>query len=79
MAHKTPKAVQIATGITVDSRVRFGQPVIEGTRVPVAVILDELAGGSSVEQLAAEYGVGVADVQAVLRYAAEALPARTSW
>lgn len=71
MARKTGKTVEIAPGITVDPGVRFGRPVIKGTRVPIAVILDELGGGSGIEEVAAEYGVGVADVRAVLRYAAD--------
>ena len=64
---------QIAPRIVVDPAVRFGKPVIEGTRVPVDLILGKLAGGMSAAELAAEYGIAVADVQAALAYAASVL------
>ena len=64
-------AVEIAPGIMVDSEVHFGKPVIKGTRVPVAVVLDELAAGTTMEDLGREYGITSKDIRAVLRYAAE--------
>ncbi len=36
---------QIAPRIVADPAVHFGKPVIEGTRVPVEVIVGKLAGG----------------------------------
>ena len=45
MRKATRQPVEIARRIVVDPRVRFGQPVIKGTRVPVSVLLDELAAG----------------------------------
>ncbi len=71
MKKRANMVVEIAPRIAVDPRVRFGQPVIKGTRVPVAVILDELAAGTTLEDIAREYGVAREDVCAVLRYAAE--------
>ena len=71
MRQKARMAVEIAPRVTADPRVRFGQPVIKGTRVPVAVILDEMAAGTTMEDIAREYGVTREDVRAVLRYAAE--------
>ena len=73
MTAKTNRAVEIAPRITVDSRVRFGKPAIKGTRVPVATILDELAAGTTIEEITREYRVTVQDVRAVLRYAAEVI------
>lgn len=52
---------------------RFGKPVIRGTRVPVHVLLAKLAGGMKAEAVAAEYGVALEDVQAALGYAARVL------
>lgn len=66
-------AVEIAPRITLDPQVRFGKPVIKGTRVPVAVILDELAAGTAMEDITREYGVTLQDIRAVLRYAAEVI------
>ncbi len=68
-------AVEIAPRITVDPRVRFGKPVIKGTRVPVDLIVGKLAGGMSVEEVAREYEITEEDVRAALRYAAEILSA----
>lgn len=63
--------MQIAPRITVDSTVRFGRPVIEGTRVPVDVVLGQLSGGMTVDEVADEYGLQREDVLAALAYAAQ--------
>ena len=63
--------IQLAPRIVVDERVRFGKPVIEGTRVPVAVVLGKLAGGMTTATVAEEYGLTRADVLAALAYAAQ--------
>jgi len=69
---RTPrKAIEIARGIVVDSRVRFGQPTIKGTRVPVSVLLDELAAGSETKEISREYGVTQEDVRAAIRLGAQ--------
>ena len=62
---------EIAPGIVVDPEVRFGRPVIKGTRVPIDIVLGQLAAGLTVEAVAGEYGVTRDAVLAVLRYAAE--------
>lgn len=64
---------EIAPRITVDSKVRFGRPVIEGTRVPVDLLVGKLAGGMTIEHVADEYGVTREDVLAALAYAARLL------
>ena len=64
---------QTAPRIVVDPSVRFGKPVIEGTRVPVDLIVGKLAGGMTSEELALEYGISVDDVRAALAYAANVL------
>lgn len=67
--------VQIAPRIVVDERVRFGRPVIEGTRVPVDLVLAKLAGGMTTEAVADEYGLTREDVLAALAYAAHTVAA----
>jgi uncharacterized protein (DUF433 family) len=62
--------VQLAPRIVVDSEIRFGKPVIEGTRVPVEIIVGKLSGGSTYEEVADEYGITREDVLAALGYAA---------
>jgi uncharacterized protein (DUF433 family) len=64
---------EIAPRISVDSEVRFGRPVITGTRVSVDAILGHLAGGDSIETLIEEYGISRDDVLAALGYAAAVL------
>ena len=65
--------VKLAPRIVVDSDVRFGKPVIEGTRVPVELVIGKLAGGMEPPEVAEEYGVTVEDVRAALSYAARLL------
>lgn len=57
--------------ISIDPAVCHGRPVIRGTRVPVAVITGSLAGGMSEEDIAREYDVTPADIQAALAYVTE--------
>jgi uncharacterized protein (DUF433 family) len=66
-------AVEIAPRIVVDPAIRFGKPVIRGTRVPVDLLVAKLAGGMTAEEVAEEYGVTLEDVQAALSYAARVL------
>ncbi len=40
--------------ITSDPNVLFGKPAIRGTRIAVEQILDELAGGTTIDQLLEE-------------------------
>lgn len=63
--------MEIAPGITVDEKVRFGKPVIKGTRVPVDLVLGKLSGGMSYEEVMEEYEITREDILAVLRYAAQ--------
>lgn len=57
--------------VVIEANVHHGKPVIRGTRVPVVRLLGGLAGGLSIGQVAAEYGVTEADVRAALTYASE--------
>lgn len=64
---------EIAPRIAVDSEVAFGKPVIQGTRVPVAVVVGKLAGGMSAGEVAEEYELAREDVLAALSYATRLL------
>lgn len=58
--------------IVSDPAVCHGRPCIRGTRVPVAVVLDNLAAGLTLEEIVASYpNLTLADVQAALVYAAQ--------
>lgn len=64
---------EIAPRITVDEKIRFGRPVITGTRVPVDLIVGKLAGGMTVEGVMEEYELARENVLAALSYAAHAI------
>lgn len=59
--------------ITIDPDVQHGQPMIRGTRVPVAVVVGSLAGGMSFEEVQREYDVTVEDIRAALQFAADSI------
>jgi uncharacterized protein (DUF433 family) len=59
--------------LSVDPAIRFGRPVIQGTRVPVDLVLTKLAAGMIAGQIADDYDFAPEDIQAVLTYAARSL------
>lgn len=65
--------MEIAPRITIDEKVRFGKPVVKGTRVPVDLILGKLAGGMTYEEVMTEYDLTKDDILAALNYAARHL------
>ena len=62
--------VEIAPRVVIDPAIRFGKPILRGTRVPVALVLAKLAGGVAASDLMAEYDLAPEDIQAALHYAA---------
>lgn len=64
-------AITIAERIIVDPEICFGKPVIQGTRIPVYLILDLLEGGLSIDQIIKEWYPQLMreDVIACIRYA----------
>ncbi len=64
---------EIAPRIVVDKNVRFGRPVIKGTRVDVQTVVEQLAAGLAMEEVMKEYGLSREDVLAALSYAAHVL------
>lgn len=60
--------------VTADPAVMLGKPIIRGTRITVEHILDELAGGLTVEELVASHPrLTREDLQAALAFAAESV------
>ena len=58
--------------VTSDPSVCHGQACIRGTRIPVSVILDNLAAGLTPEAIVSTYpSLRLEDVQAAIQYAAE--------
>ncbi|MBI4620778.1 MAG: DUF433 domain-containing protein [Desulfobacterales bacterium] len=65
--------MEIANRILVDEKIRFGKPVIKGSRVPVDLIIGKLAGGTTYDEVMSEYEITREDILAVLDYAAKHL------
>ncbi len=63
--------MKVRERVIIDPKVQHGKPVIRGTRVPVARIIAELAGGMSKEEIMHEYAITAEDVVAALAYAAD--------
>ena len=54
--------------IIIDERIRFGKPIIKGTRISVDEVLGALAGGMTYEEIEEEYGITKEDIRAVLQH-----------
>jgi len=64
--------------ITVDPAVCHGQACIKGTRVMVAVVLDNLAAGLPTDEILRSYpSLTAGDLQAAMNYAADLARERT--
>jgi uncharacterized protein (DUF433 family) len=62
------------TRITLDPNILSGKPIIRGTRLAVAFIVDLLAQGWSHDEILRNYpGITLEDIQACLHYASAAL------
>ena len=61
---------ELIPGVVIDSEVAFGKPVIAGTRIPVALLLGQLAAGVAEGELCTEYELQPEQIRAALRYAA---------
>ena len=55
--------------ITINKKIRFGKPIIEGTRITVDEVLGALAGGMTYEEIEEEYDLTKEDILAALLYA----------
>ena len=63
-----------ADRIEIDPRVCGGKPVVSGTRIPVAVIIEQLSTGETWDGILSGYPeLTRQDIEAALRYASKAL------
>lgn len=60
---------EIAPKVIIDPEIRFGKPVIKGTRITVEEVLGFLTGGMTYEEIEREYGIKKEDILAAIRYA----------
>ncbi|OGH35200.1 MAG: hypothetical protein A2958_02460 [Candidatus Levybacteria bacterium RIFCSPLOWO2_01_FULL_38_13] len=54
--------------IIVNSKIRFGKPIIAGTRLTVEEVLGALAGGMEFKEIQEEYGLTKQQILAAIRY-----------
>ena len=66
-------STELYPGVITDSDILGGKPVIRGTRVPVSLVLGQLASGMSIEEVMYEYYLDLAGIRAALGYAAQRL------
>ena len=58
--------------ISIDPNICFGKPCIRGHRIWVSLILDLLAGGTTIDEVLEEYpGIAREDILACIAYGAE--------
>lgn len=68
---------EIFKHITIQPNVRFGKPIIAGTRVPVDLVVGKVAGGMTIEKVMQEYDLTKIQVQSALKYAAHLVEEET--
>jgi uncharacterized protein (DUF433 family) len=60
--------------ISINPNVMFGKPVINGTRIPVELILEKIAYGETIEYLLEAYpGITIEDINACQFYALQSV------
>ena len=59
--------------VEINVNIKGGKPVVKGTRVPVEVVVDAVAGGASWAEITEAYAITVEQVQACLAFGAEIL------
>lgn len=68
------KIMKLSERIEINPKVCNGKPVIKGTRIPVTIILDQIAEGRSWESILTSYPeLTREDIQAALYYARTSL------
>lgn len=66
---RNPRVRLLAPGITATPGVISGRPALEGTRIPVTLVLGHLAAGDSIDEVARAYDLKPRQVRAALDYA----------
>ena len=62
------------SGIVSDPQINGGKAILEGTRVPVKIVLVDLSQGMSVQEICEEYDLIEDQVKNALNYAAALVP-----
>jgi uncharacterized protein (DUF433 family) len=61
----------LSENVSADPEVMHGKPVIEGTGVPVEVVLNTLAEGVSIEEICKEYDLSEEQILSAVNFAAD--------
>ena len=61
----------------IDPKLCHGKPVVRGTRTPVTTVLDALARGDTIEQIATDYEITAEDIRACIAFAREEVGRQT--
>ena len=56
------------TAIEINPKIRFGKPIIRGTRIAVDEVLGMLAGGMEFDEIKKEYGLTKTQITDALKY-----------
>ena len=64
----------LSPGVISDPQIIGGKPIVEGTRVPVKIVLVDIAQGMSVQEVSEEYELTEQQVKDALNYAAALVP-----
>lgn len=56
--------------IIVDPKIRFGKPIVAGTRITVEEVIGALAGGMDFREIEKEYGLTKPQILSAVRYVA---------
>jgi len=70
-------AGEVYPGVTVNPNIMQGKPVLTGTRIPVELIVGQLAGGETFETVGVAYRVTDEQIRTALGYAAQLLASET--
>jgi uncharacterized protein (DUF433 family) len=55
--------------IVIDPAICHGKPIVRGTRTPVTIVLDALAGGDTFEMIQSDYDITADDIRACIAFA----------
>ena len=64
----------LSPGIVSDPQINGGKAILEGTRVPVKIILVDLSQGMLVQEICEEYDLTEEQIKNALNYAADLVP-----
>ena len=76
-SEQAEQATEVYPGVVEDPYIMHGVPVLAETRIPVRLIVGQLAAGDSINAVTQAYAVTQEQVRVALGYAAERVAAET--